>query len=241
MNWILSRIGKSPLDCPQEILSRLFSSSVVDSHSSLTQYWLAAIPKDTLWLDDWVQSSFFFGGKREREKKKPKSPCENTHTHTHTHTHAHTHAEECAQVCLNHHSFKWFNRFNRLFLLNWLQTSARLKHPAFVSDRLKTGWSKSCRPETLDPSFLMHKSCFYKLDCHMQIHSHTLMFALQFWQVCFVTLLPLYYISNIEVSIALLLHYIYLITLVTRYFVDWTLRMVAVGLWGSCGHIGNKQ
>lgn len=99
------------LICPQEILFCLFSSSVVDSHSSLLQdqwdLWLAGMPKDTFGLD-WTQSTFFSEGRRGKKNLNPP-------VKTHTHTHGDTHSEECVFRSVWTIELKWFHRRSGCF------------------------------------------------------------------------------------------------------------------------------
>lgn len=94
----------------------IFSSSVVDSHSSLLQdqwdLWLAQLPKGMLWLDDLSKSTFFFG----MEKNK---------IHLWTHTHGRMYV--CVRMCSGLlDTLRWHRATDLLFSLAEM-TNALLK------------------------------------------------------------------------------------------------------------------
>lgn len=108
IGWNLSHFS-----CPREILSSLFSSAVVDSHSSWAGSMRPLIgrdPRDTFWLDNWTT---FLLGRKKRKKKNPKSPCENTHSHTD----GDTHSEECVFRSVWTIELKWFHTRSVFFSL----------------------------------------------------------------------------------------------------------------------------
>lgn len=106
-------------------------------HSSLTQdqwaLWLAEIPREAFWLDDWTPflKLFSLSGRR----KKNKIPLWK-HTLSNTHPHTHRHSEECVQVCLNHRSsndftdalFQFNSRLTDFSVSNFQCTGSYISH-----------------------------------------------------------------------------------------------------------------